>query len=86
MPGPGFRKFTRRSVPRSLSEAQKKDQVTQPTLLLDLLQQHQKDDFSEGVTGDESPFRYVYPARAMYARTRMAVIPSSALGSSPRKL
>jgi hypothetical protein len=37
----GLRKFTRRWVPYSLPEAQKKERVTQSRLLLDLLGQHQ---------------------------------------------
>jgi transposase len=69
----GLRKFTRRCVPHSWTERQKNEQVTQLRLLLDLLQRHQAGDFNVIANGDKSWFRYVYPARTMYARSRSDV-------------
>jgi hypothetical protein len=69
----GPRKFTRRSVPHFLSERQKNERVSQSRLLLDLLERQHRADFNAIATGDESGFRYVYPARIMYARSRSDV-------------
>jgi hypothetical protein len=56
-------------------QGSEKERVTQSRLLLDLLRQHQAIDFTEIASGDESWFRYVYPACAKDARTLTAVIP-----------
>jgi hypothetical protein len=61
-------------VPRSQSQRQKNERITRSRLLLDLLQRHQTADFNAIATGDESWFQYVYPSRAMYARSRSDVI------------
>jgi hypothetical protein len=66
-------KFIPRWVPHSLSEGQKSEWVTQSRVLLGLLQRHQVADFNAIATGDESWFRYVYPAGTMYARSRSNV-------------
>jgi hypothetical protein len=69
----GLRKFARRWVLHSLLERPKNERVTQSRLFLDLLQRHQAADFHAIATGDESWFRYVYPAHIMYARSRSEV-------------
>jgi hypothetical protein len=47
---------------------QKNERVAQSRLLLGLLQRRQMADFNAIAAGDESWFRYVYPAGTVYAR------------------
>jgi hypothetical protein len=57
-------------VLHSRLDHQKNERVTQSRLLLDLLQHHQTAGFNPIATGNESWFRYVYPAGTMYVRSR----------------
>jgi histone-lysine N-methyltransferase SETMAR len=82
----GFRKFTRRWVPHLLSAAQKKDRVDQCKLLLGLLREQSAHNFNTIATGDESWFRYAYPARTMYAGSRSEVTPFVRSGISASKV
>jgi hypothetical protein len=70
----GLRNFTRKRAQLAIGGPEK-DRVTQPRWLLDLLRRHQIVDFTEIATGDESWFRYLFPARMKYDRTRTALIP-----------
>jgi hypothetical protein len=70
----GLRKFTGRWLPHSLSEPKENERVTQSRLFPDLLQSHQTADFNAIASGNESWFRYMYPARTMSARSRSDVI------------
>jgi hypothetical protein len=63
-----------------------KERVTQSRLLLDLLRRHQMANFAEIATEDHSWFRYVYPACAIYARTRTTVIPCVCTGIGTSKV
>jgi histone-lysine N-methyltransferase SETMAR len=82
----GLHQFTRRRVPHSLSERSKNERVIQSRLLLDLLQSHQTASFNAIAIEAESWFRYVYPARTMYARSRSDVTSCVRSGISTSKV
>jgi hypothetical protein len=71
----GMRKFSRRSVPHSLTSAQHVAHVDASIEMLRILQESEANDFDGVTTGDESWFQYIYLPSEMFARSQADVIP-----------
>jgi hypothetical protein len=71
----GLRRFSRRWVSHSVSEAQKADRTAMTIDMSSVLYQQANHSFSQIVTEDESLFCYLYPSDHMFAASRDKIIP-----------
>jgi hypothetical protein len=70
-----MRKFSRRWVPHSLSDAQKIARVEAAKSMLRILQESETNDFDGIATGDESWFQHTTASLKMFARSAADIIP-----------
>jgi hypothetical protein len=70
-----MRKFSRRWVPHSLSDAQKSARVETAEEISRILQQSEMNDFDGIATGDEPWFQHTMASSKMFARSAADVIP-----------
>jgi hypothetical protein len=71
----GMRKFLRRWVPHSLSDAQKVAHVEAATEMLRILQESEITDFDSIATSDESWFQHTTASSKLFAHSVADVIP-----------
>jgi hypothetical protein len=81
-----LRRFSRRWIPHSLSEARKANRTAIAIDLSSVLHRQANHSFSRIATGYESWFFYLYPSDHMFAAIRDEVIPSEKAMIRPRKL
>jgi hypothetical protein len=82
----GMRKFSRRWVPHSLSDAQKIARVEAAKDMLRILRRSEGNDFDGIATGDESRFQHTTAFSKMFARSAADVIPMTRPAVGPKKL
>jgi hypothetical protein len=80
-----MRKFSRRWVPHSLSDAQKVGRVETAKGMLVILQESETNDFDGITTGDESWFQHIMVSSKMFARSAEDVIPKTRQVVSAKK-
>jgi hypothetical protein len=71
----GMRRFSRRWVPHSMSDAQKVARVEAAKEMLKISQEPEKNDFDGIAAGDESWFQHTTAPSKMFARLTAVVIP-----------
>jgi hypothetical protein len=71
----GMKRFSRRCVPYSLSDAEKIARVESAKEMLGILQESETNDFDNIATGDESSFQNIMASSKMFARSAADVIP-----------
>jgi hypothetical protein len=81
----GSRKFTRRSVPHTLSDPQKVKRVEASTELLHILNPLEIDSFDGITTGDEFWFQYLYESSDMFAKSPHDITPRTRPGIGVKK-
>jgi hypothetical protein len=69
-----MRKFSRRWVPHSLSDAQKVAPI-EAAKMSRILQESEKNDFDDIATGDESWFQHTTASSKMFVRSAADIIP-----------
>jgi histone-lysine N-methyltransferase SETMAR len=81
----GFKKFTRRWVPHTISDPQKLKRVETSAELLQILNDLQTGSFDGITTGEESWFYYLYESSAMFAKSPGEVVPRTGKGIGVKK-